>query len=271
MKAQTSLPSNGESARRFFSALLLPMLVLGSSPALARAQTACPVPATLTHGLQGPFAHVRYLADDAWPAVRWVRRGPVRSGLHSRRVPGVGVGRGRPGRVLFQSFQVQLGSVLGKENELSIAGRSMGLESDWMPFGFSSSGDVTGALVYGGPGVSMPGSEEDAYAQLELEGKIVVVEGTDPHGSGGMTMAGDPHYKASQAASRGAAAILVLLAEGAPLPDLVSEQRPSVRMPAGAITGAAAQNIRDAAKAGEEAPLLPASSPAWWRRGTSWP
>lgn len=262
MKEQTSLPSNAESARRFFSALLLPMLVLGSSPALARAQTACPVPATLTHGLQGPFAHVRYLADDAL-AGREV--GSLGARCAADYIAGVfrelGLDGAGPGGSFFQSFQVQLGSVLGKGNELSVAGRSMGLESDWMPFAFSSSGEVTGALVYGGPGVSMPGSEEDAYAQLELEGKIVVVEGTDPHGSGGMTMAGDPHYKASQAASRGAAAILVLLAEGAPLPDLVSEQRPSVRMPAGAITGAAAQNIRDAAKAGEEAHLVTGIEP----------
>ena len=44
-------------------ALLLPGLIPGSS-ALA-AQEACPNPAMLVKDIQGPLAHVRFLADDA--------------------------------------------------------------------------------------------------------------------------------------------------------------------------------------------------------------
>ena len=262
MKAPQTLPSTGMPVHRFFSALLLPMLVIGSSPASARAQPTCPVPAALTPGLHGPFAHVRYLADDALDGREvgspgaWCAADYIAGVFQELGLDGAG-----PGGSFFQSFDVQMGSVLGNGNELTITGGSMRLEADWMPFGFSSSGEVTGALIYGGPGVSMPGNEEDAYARLELEGKIVVVEGGGPHGSGAMTMAGNPHRKASGAAERGAAGFLVLLAEGELLPDLIAEQRTSVRMPAGAIAGAAAQAIREAAQAGEEARLVTSIEP----------
>jgi len=95
----------------------------------------------------------------------------------------------------------------------------------------------------------MPGNPDDRYAHLDIEGKIVVVEGGGPHGSGAGSLADDPHHKASIAAGRGAAAILVLLPDGESLPDPASEMRPLVKIPALAVSGMVAQAIREAAEA----------------------
>ena len=239
-----------------FATLLLPGLPGGSSTLLAQPQASCPNPAPLTQGMDGAIAHVRYLADDALEGREagslGARCAADYIAAFFRRLGLQGAG---PNGSYFQSFDVQMGSQLGKGNAVTIGGRGMGLEQDWVPFGFSSSGQVSGLLVYGGPGVSMPGDPDDRYAHLDIEGKIVVVEGADPHAAGGSPLAGDPHHKASIAAGRGAAAVLVLLEEGQSLPDPVTEMRPSVRIPAVAVSGTAAQAVREAAQAGAEAEI----------------
>jgi hypothetical protein len=231
-------------------ALLLPGMGMGSSPAAAQKEAACPVPEALTKGFEGPMAHVRYLADDALRG-REVTSPGARCAAeyiaaHFRALGLEAVG---PDGSFFQSFQVRMGSVLGEVNTLTIGETDLTLEADWIPFGFSGSGKVVGPLVYGGLGVSRPGSEEDAFAHLELLGKVVVVEGVDPHGGGSNTLAGDPHFKATVAAGREAAAVIVLLPEGEKLPDPAAELRPTVRIPAIAISGKEAEELRLAAKA----------------------
>jgi len=203
-----------------------------------------------------PLSHVRYLADDALEGREAGTRGArcaadyIAGYLRSLGLEGAG-----PDGSFFQAFPVQIGSSFGEGNSFSVSGEVVEFREGWVPFGFSSSGTVSAPLIYGGLGVSEPGREEDAYAHLDLAGKIVVVEGTDPHGSGANTMAGDPHFKASVAAGRGAAAVVVLLAEGEPLPDPVQEGRPAVKIPALAVAGSQAQELRAAAEAAEVATL----------------
>jgi hypothetical protein len=208
------------------------------------------------------MAHVRYLADDALEG-REVGSSGARCAADyiAAYFQGLGLEGGGPDGSFFQSFHVQMGSVLGDGNSLTLSGKALMLKEDWIPFGFSTSGTVTAPLIYGGAGVSQPGSEDDAYAHLDLEGKIVVVEGADPHGSGANTMAGDPHFKASVAAGRGAAGIVVLLSEGEDLPDPLVERRPELKITAIAISGSRAQEIRDAADTGQEAEITAAVEP----------
>ena len=245
-----------------FLALLLPGLGGGSSTALAQGTASCPVPATLVQETRGPLAHVRYLADDALEGREVGTRGArcaadyIAAQFKALELEGAG-----PGGSFFQAFEVQVGSMLGDGNSLSIAGQEMELGEDWTPFGFSAAGTVSGPLIYGGSGVSQPGSEDDRYAHLDLEGKIVVVEAADPHGSGANTMAGDPHFKATVAAGRGAAGVIVLLPEGQGLPDPVAEQRPAVKIPAIAISGSMGQEIRVAAEGAKSAELIASIEP----------
>ena len=229
---------------------------------LAQSAASCPVPETLIQGTQGPLGHVKYLADDALEGREAGTTGArCAADYIAAYFQELGLEGAGPDGSFFQAFPVQMGSVLGEGNSLSVSGKTLALGEDWTPFGFSSSATVGAPLVYGGSGVSQPGLEDDVYAHLDLEGKIVVVEAADPHGTGANTMAGDPHFKASVAAGRGAAAVVVLLPEGESLPDPVKEQRPAVKVPAIAISGRLAQEIRDAAEAGRQVNLVAAVEP----------
>ncbi len=245
-----------------FPALLLPGLILGSSTAFAQTDTTCPVAEALIQDLEGPLAHVRYLADDALEGREAGSPGARCAGDYIAEVlRNAGLEGAGPGGSFFQAFQVQMGAQLADGNSLTVSGTHLGLNEEWIPFGFSSAGTAEGPMVYGGPGVSRPGTEEDAFAHLDIEGKIVVVEGADPHGAGSNTMAGDPHFKATVAAGRGAAAVLVLLPEGETLPDPDTEERPAVKIPALAISGESAAAVRAAADAGQNASVMAAIEP----------
>ena len=239
-----------------FPALLLPALGVGSSAAMAQSSARCPVPETIADGSPVPLAHVRYLADDALEGREAGSAGARCAGDYiADYLRGLGLVGAGPGGSFFQSFPVQMGAELGDGNSLVVSGGPLALGDDWTPFGFSASGSLSAPLVYGGAGVSRPGSEEDAYAHLDLDGKIVVVEGGDPHGSGASTMAGDPHFKATVAAGRGAAGVVVLLPDGEPFPDPTKEGRPGVKIPAIAVSGNRAMEVRQAAEAGRTAEL----------------
>jgi aminopeptidase YwaD len=241
------------------AALLLPTLTLGSSTLWAQGMNSCPNPAALIGDLEGAMAHVRYLADDALEGrdsgTRGARCAADYIAGHFRSLGLEGAG---PNGSFFQTFEIQLGSVLGQENHLRVGGRALELEKAWIPFGFAGTGSAQGNLIYGGPGVSMPGTEMDRYAHLDIEGKVVVVEGANPHGSGSNSVSGDPHHKATIAAGRGAAAVIILLEDGSWLPAPEMEERPSVRIPALAISGEMAEAVRAAAQ-GEETVELSAT------------
>jgi hypothetical protein len=155
-----------------------------------------------------------------------------------------------PDGTFYQTFEVRMGSLLGAGNSLRLGTVAPDPGKEWNPYGFSSSGTVTAPLIYGGSGVNQPEAGEDSYAHLDLEGKIVVVEGGDPHGAGGNVMTSS-HFKATVAAGRDAAGIIILLPDGEPLPDPVAESRPDVRIPAIAVTGPFSETVRDASETGE--------------------
>jgi aminopeptidase YwaD len=238
------------------AAFLLQAATWGSSILGAQQAGTCPSPAAITQGFQGPLAYVRYLADDA---LSGRETGTPGARCAAEYIAGTFRQAGLKGAAddgsFFQTFQVQMGSRLGEENTLTVSDEGLEVRETWIPFGFSASGTMTGELIYGGPGVSQPGAEDDPYSALDLTGRIVVVEQADPHGSDLETLGGDPHFKASVAAGRGARAILILLPEGETLPDPALEQRPAVKIPAAALSGDAARLIRHAAESGLEATL----------------
>jgi hypothetical protein len=92
-------------------------------------------------------------------------------------------------------------------------------------------------------------SGEEAEPLPEVEGMVMVVEATTPDVPAGALYA-DPHFKGNVAQGRGASALVVLLEEGAELPELASEDKPFLRIPIVAVSGAEAEEIRAAAQAG---------------------
>ncbi len=235
-----------------FSLLLLPVSVLG------QAGRTCPDAAALTTGFSGPLADVRYLADDALEG-REVGSPGARCAADyiAARFRELGLTPAGTGGTWFQSFPVRTGAVLGPGNALAISGRTYETGKEWVPFGFSATSTVSRPLIYAGSGLSSPGQPRDAFAHVDLTGKIAVVDWGDPDAvQGRSSQRTDPHFKATVAAGRHADALVVLLPDGMPLPSLAHEIRGSLSIPVVAVAGgAAAESVRQAARHGDEARL----------------
>ena len=222
---------------------------LGALLAPPAAAQSCPDPRALTAGLEAPLADVRYLADDALEgrAVGSPGERCAADYLVSR-FREMGLEPGGPGGSWFHTFPVRTGTALGEDNALTVDGDALDTGSDWIPFGFSGSERVEGRLVYAGAGLSRPGSADDRFAHVELDGRIVVLDWGDPDDPHGASIRSDPHFKATVAAGRRAAGVLLLLPEGMPLPDPADEIRGGIAIPVAAVSGGLAAELRAAAE-----------------------
>jgi hypothetical protein len=123
----------------------------------------------------------------------------------------------------LQPFTVTTGATMGEDNSfvVSQAGEQQRLqpEQDYIPLNFSSSGSLSGNVVFAGYGVSANEFHYDDYFHLPVEDKIVVVLRYEPPSfseerSGGR----EKHYthhahlvsKAINARNRGAKAVILL-------------------------------------------------------------
>ncbi|MEP0813688.1 MAG: M28 family peptidase [bacterium] len=127
----------------------------------------------------------------------------------------------RPGDDWFQQFEFTSGVELAEGNmfEWLVHGQSMPLtlEKDWMPVFFSPSAEVKGGPVFVGYGISAAADENyDDYADLDVEGKVVIVlrhepQTEDPAHFGGKrpTAYSDLRQKAYVAKRNGAVGMIV--------------------------------------------------------------
>ncbi len=235
------------------------LAAFAAGPSVALGQSACPDPSSLRGDMDGPLGHVAFLASDALegrdtgsPGARCASE-YIANYFRELGLTGVG-----PDGSFFQTFQVRAGAQLGNHNALKILDKVYELGKDWTPYGFSGTGMASAELVYGNHGLNRPGEDEatDEYARLDLGGKVVVVENGDPENPHGGSTRADPHFKASVAAGRGAAGMIVLMEEGRDLPDISAETRPAAGIPVAAVSGAVAEEIRSAARSGGQAELM---------------
>ncbi|MGE5644292.1 MAG: M20/M25/M40 family metallo-hydrolase [Acidobacteriota bacterium] len=125
------------------------------------------------------LAHVKYLAS---PELKG--RGTGAPGLEkaagyiARRLRSFGL------KPEFQPFPVTVNARLGAKNGLETVenGHKSRLKpgQDFVPFNFSSSGTVSGGLVFAGYGITAPEYHYDDYAGIDVKGKIVVVLRHEP-------------------------------------------------------------------------------------------
>jgi hypothetical protein len=234
-----------------FSATLALVLV----PAGALAQS-CPDAESLTRGLDGVLAHVRFLADD-----RLEGRSVGSAGEHcagdylANEFESLGLTPAGSQGSFFQTFPIRKGAELGPQNRLTVRGRAYATGTEWVPTGFSASAAVDRELIYGGHLLSSPGNPEDEFARIDISDRIVVVEWGDPDDPHGTGLRGDPHFKATVAAGRRAAGILLLAPTGMELPTPVDEMRAALAIPVGIVGGAAAAVLREALIGGASASL----------------
>ena len=222
----------------------------------------CPDVDDITEGMDPALAHVRYLADDALGG-----RGAGTDGARcaaqyiADQFEAIGLDGAGPNGSYFQGFPMRAGSVLGAGSTLRTPQSTYTLTEEWIPFGYSASGAITGTLLYGGDGINRPRSRNNEYATLDLAGRIVVVEDGDLRSPSSRALQTDAHFKASVAAGRNAGGMLILLGDGDELPDLAGETRAALRIPVAALRGEAADRIRQAAQSGDRAFLAASVQP----------
>ncbi len=208
--------------------------------------------------MEGPLAHVRYLADDRLEGRAVATRGERCAGDYiAARFRALGLDPVGDQGSFFQTWNVRTGSGVGPgarfaledprarprdavevvpdEEEPASGGYALGEE--WIPYGFSASATVRAALIVGSaesPSLALPDSESVA-------GKALVIEGAAPHPHAPPV---DAHRIGSRAADLGATAVLVLLGDGDPWPSLKDERRAPLRVPVVAVRGRAAEDVR---------------------------
>ncbi len=84
----------------------------------------------------------------------------------------------------FQTFQITVGADLGKQNKLRVksagAASDLALERDYLPLGFTESGDATVPLVFAGYGITAEEHKYDDYLHLDVKDKAVIVMTHEP-------------------------------------------------------------------------------------------
>jgi len=233
---------NPTSFKTFAATLALVVL-----PLAGVAAQSCPAPETLTSGLDGTMAHVRYLADDQLEGRAVGSPGAHCAGDYlAAQFAALGLEPGGSQGSYFQSFSIRKGAELGPDNRLVVSGHAYSVGTDWVPLGFSASADVSAELIYGGHLLSNPGTPEDDFARLDISGKIVVVEWGDPDDPHGTGLRGDPHFKATVAAGRDAAAVLLLAPVAMGRPGMDDEIRSALQIPVVVVRDEIAEGLRQA-------------------------
>jgi len=119
-----------------------------------------------------------------------------------------------------QPFAVVTGARLKSDNHFTLRSadskKDLKLDQDFVPFSFSSSGQVGAPLIFAGYGATADEFHYDDYAGLDVKDKIVVVLRYEPSGfaekSGnhGLTQHSQLITKAINARNHGAKAVVVL-------------------------------------------------------------
>ena len=126
------------------------------------------------------------------------------------------------GKSYLQPFPVTTGAALGKANRFRFTedGRATTLRcpGDFVPFNFSETGALRGAVVFAGYGITAPEYSYDDYAGLDVKGKIVLVLRHEPQESDpksvfeGATLTQHAQFasKATNAKLHGAAGVILV-------------------------------------------------------------
>lgn len=117
----------------------------------------------------------------------------------------------------LQQFEFQAGVEVGENNTFSL---SIGDETITLAYGldfqtlpFSSTGSVSGNIIFAGFGISSPENNYDDYENINLAGNIAMVfqgspDNDDPHGI--LNQFATPRHKSFSAREAGAVALLII-------------------------------------------------------------
>ena len=115
----------------------------------------------------------------------------------------------------FQTLPIEANEIFGQPYfGLTDGHEEFTLGEDYIFRGFTGQGDLSSSVVFAGYGLSFPERGYDDYAQLDVEGKVVLVfkqgPGWELTDGGGWQDMSNPRPKANTAAAHGALAVLMV-------------------------------------------------------------
>lgn len=162
--------------------------------------------------------HVNYLADDSLEGRATASKGEQMASRYiSAQFKAAGLVPAKAGDSYLESFNYVEGRLVGKDNTLSINGKSYSLDQDFYPLAYSATGKASGECVNVNFGITAPELKHDDYKKrISLAGRIFLINistpsGTNPHGAFGNYADLRPRVEA--AIQKGAAAVIFYAAE----------------------------------------------------------
>jgi aminopeptidase YwaD len=117
-----------------------------------------------------------------------------------------------PGQDYKLPFPVAINARLGSANRFNFSDdgtRSLAVDSDFVPFSFSSSGKFAGGVVFAGYGITAQAHYDD-YAGIDVKDKIVLILRHEPKEDKELSLYARFDFKASNAKAHGARGVIVI-------------------------------------------------------------
>jgi hypothetical protein len=114
------------------------------------------------------------------------------------------------GKSFELAFPVTMGAALGQDNRLSWSYGGATVRGVSHPFSFSSSGTVSGEVIFAGYGITSNETHYDDYAGIDVKDKIVLILRHEPKEAKEMSQNATFAFKASNAKMHGARGIILV-------------------------------------------------------------
>ena len=84
------------------------------------------------------------------------------------------------GKSFYQDFDVTTSATLGPHNRMTFGSETLKLQQDFVPLNLSSTGEISGPVVFAGYGITAPEYNYDDYAGIDAKGKLVLILRHEP-------------------------------------------------------------------------------------------
>lgn len=133
------------------------------------------------------MTHIRILAQDEWQGRRsGTPGGAAAADYIEKQMRSFGIAPAGTDGSYRHAFEFVSAARLGPENRLAVTSgtirRTLKVNDDFRPLGFSAATTFKGSVVFAGYGISMPQRDYDDYAGVDVTGKAVVLMRYSPWG-----------------------------------------------------------------------------------------